>query len=297
MSFGEYINVIKGSASVYTGTDGKSFKGVMGLSQYTTSDLFLKDGKYSLWNRDPPNPYETLRKPDQNGYSTHPYIFGKVTADEWFGVFINNAAAQDWWIKNNAATGAVSIEVIGTGGIGDMYFFTGKGPNEVTQAYHRIIGTPVVTPQWALGWHQSQWGYKNTAAMKRVSDGYLDNNLPLEVMWADIDYMSDYKDFTVDQNNFADLGDYLGQIKQKNNIKFIPIVDPGIAQINHKVEDYTVYEDGVDMDVFIKSGAANKYDNTVQQFTGQVWAGDAAFVDFTSENSTEYWSDQLHSLF
>jgi alpha-glucosidase len=43
-----------------------------------------------------------------------------------------------------------------TGGIGDMYFFTAKNPVELTQAFHRIVGTPVVTPQWALGWHQSQ---------------------------------------------------------------------------------------------------------------------------------------------
>jgi alpha-glucosidase (family GH31 glycosyl hydrolase) len=40
-----------------------------------------------------------------------------------------------------------------TGGIGDMYFFTGKTPNDVTIAYHKIVGEPVVTPQWALGWH------------------------------------------------------------------------------------------------------------------------------------------------
>lgn len=33
MSFGEYINVIQGTAHCYTGTNGTSFKGVMGLSQ------------------------------------------------------------------------------------------------------------------------------------------------------------------------------------------------------------------------------------------------------------------------
>lgn len=90
-----------------------------------------------------------------------------------------------------------------------MYFFTGHTPNDVTKAYHKIVGTPVQTPQWALGWHQSQWGYKNTAAIKKVADGFFDNDLPLESMWADIDYMQDYKDFTVDQKNFGDLGTYL----------------------------------------------------------------------------------------
>jgi hypothetical protein len=33
MSFGEYINVINGQAHVYTGTNGASYKGVMGLVQ------------------------------------------------------------------------------------------------------------------------------------------------------------------------------------------------------------------------------------------------------------------------
>lgn len=40
-----------------------------------------------------------------------------------------------------------------TGGVGDMYFFDGTDPNDATKSYHRIVGLPVVTPQWALGWH------------------------------------------------------------------------------------------------------------------------------------------------
>jgi len=65
----------------------------MGLVQQTTSDLFLSDGIYSLWARDPVDPQQTVRDPDQNAYSTHPFIFGKATQALWFGVFINNAAA------------------------------------------------------------------------------------------------------------------------------------------------------------------------------------------------------------
>lgn len=141
-----------------------------------------------------------------------------------------------------------------------MYFFTGENPNSLTQSYHRIVGRPVVTPQWALGWQQSQWGYKNTEAMQTVSNGYLKNNLPLEVMWADIDYMSDDKDFTVDQKNFKGLGVYLTELKDSHNIKFVPIVDAGIAQRTPSVDNYTSYNDGVEQDVFIYSGAPNKYD-------------------------------------
>lgn len=99
--------------------------------------------------------------------------------------------------------------------------------------------------------------------MKKVTDGFLKRHLPLEVMWADIDYMSDYKDFTVDQKNFGDLGSYLSGIKKDNNIKFIPIIDAGIAQRAISVDNYTVYSDGVDQDVFIDSGGPNKYAHDV----------------------------------
>jgi len=48
---------------------------------------------YSLWARAPKDPYETVRNPNQNGYSTHPFVFGKAQDQTWFGVFANNAAA------------------------------------------------------------------------------------------------------------------------------------------------------------------------------------------------------------
>lgn len=104
--------------------------------------------------------------------------------------------------------------------------------------------------------------------MKKVVDTYHENYLPLESMWADIDYMSDYKDFTVDQKNFGDLGTYMASIKHDKQIKFVPIIDAGIAQRTPTVDNYTVYNDGVDQNVFVSSGAPNKYHNIVKQFTG-----------------------------
>jgi hypothetical protein len=56
----------------------------------------------------------------------------KATDKSWFGQFINMASAQDWWIKNNAATGDVTINTIATGGKVNMYFFVGENPDELT---------------------------------------------------------------------------------------------------------------------------------------------------------------------
>jgi alpha-glucosidase len=83
-------------------------------------------------------------------------------------------------------------------------------------------------------------------------------------MWADIDYMQDYKDFTVDQTNFGDLGTYMHDLKVSNKVKFVPIIDAGVAERLASIDDYPAYTSGVDQDIFIKSGASNFYNHQVR---------------------------------
>lgn len=69
------------------------------------------------------------------------------------------------------------------------------------QKYFNLVGTPVLTPQWALGWNQCRWCYRSVDDVKASAQGYLDNGIPLDTQWVDIDYMQDYKDFTVNEKN------------------------------------------------------------------------------------------------
>ena len=80
---------------------------------------------------------------------------------------------------------------------------TGKNPNEVTQKYHELVGKPLLTPMWALGWGQSRWGYANVSQLQAVQAGYAENNLPLDIQFSDVDYMQDFKDFTYDNESYA----------------------------------------------------------------------------------------------
>jgi len=178
----------------------------MGLADQTATDLFLGNGTYTLWNRGAPEPVQTGKYPSENTYGSHPFIMAAAEDNSWFGVYSNVANAQDWIIHNEDVSGDVVINFLATGGVGDLTIFTGANPNEVVELYHNnIVGLPVVTPQWALGWHQSRWGYKDTAFLQQVVDEYKAAQLPLDGIWSDIDYMQDYRNFEVDPYFFGNL--------------------------------------------------------------------------------------------
>jgi len=42
---------------------------------------------------------------------------------------------------------------------------------------------------WALGWHQSKYCLRTALEHKDVVDKYNQYRIPLDVQWADIDYM------------------------------------------------------------------------------------------------------------
>jgi len=41
--------------------------------------------------------------------------------------------------------------------------------------------------------------------LREVFDKYTNFNIPLDTLWSDVDYMDNYKDFTIDLKNFAGL--------------------------------------------------------------------------------------------
>jgi len=74
-----------------------------------------------------------------------------------------------------------------------------------------------------------------------VRAGYANAKIPLDTIWSDIDYMRDYVDFTYNNDTYKGLPDFVKDLHDKYGMKYIPIIDAGIAQN----ENDTWYKEGI----------------------------------------------------
>lgn len=148
----------------------------------------------------------------------------------------------------------------------DFYIITGDNPYDITKQFRKIIGRSYIAPKFAFGFGQSRWGYKTPEDFVTVAGKYRENHIPIDMIYMDIDYMEEYKDFTVN-NAFKNFPEYVEKLKN-DNIRLIPIIDAGV-----KIEKgYDIYEEGVQNNYFCKRKDGS-------DFVAAVWPGYTHFPD------------------
>ena len=250
---------------------------VFGLGE-RIGEFFLSFGTYTVWNRGVGEQIPDYgESPGQNLYSSHPVYFVKrKLSSDFFAVYHHNSGPQDF--QFGAGLDGTIVTTISTTGRTNLFFLLSDKISNVIKNYYNLVGRPVLPPEWAFGWHQSRFGYNSTQALRNVYDGYKNKSFPLDAIWSDVDYMLEFRDFTVDDVNFKNLSSFVQEI-HKNGTKYVPIIVAGIS-----AGDSDAYFEGLKQGVFIKSPT-----NPNTPIIGRATSGDSVFVDFYMHNSLPYW--------
>lgn len=104
---------------------------------------------------------------------------------------------MDIKIDKDAKSGQY-LEYNTLGGVFDFYFIAGPSPIEVARQYAEITGLAAMMPYWGFGFQNCRYGYRDVYEVAEVVHNYSVAQIPLEVMWTDIDYMDRRRVSTLD---------------------------------------------------------------------------------------------------
>ena len=212
-------------------------------------------------------------------YGAHNFIV--VDGERKFGLFFDYPSRITFDIGyTRMDTLTVSCEAA------DLYVYVIRGDSayDIVRQFRRIIGRSYIPPRFAFGLGQSRWGYRTKEDYREVAEGYRRNHIPMDMIYMDIDYMQDYKDFTVNKENFPDFREFVQEMKEQG-LRLIPIIDAGV-----KVEaGYEVYEEGVRNRYFCQREDGS-------DFVAAVWPGDTHFPDVLQPEARKWFGDKYRFL-
>ena len=155
---------------------------IYGLGESTDSfRLSTVNYTRTLWNAD-----NYLVPNGQNLYGSHP-VYTEHRSSGSHGVLFLNSNGMDVVINQESSQQYLEYNTLG--GVLDFYFMNGPSPVDVAKQYSEVAGLPALAPYAGLGLHQCRWGYQDAWELANVVSKYKNASIPLETMWADIDYM------------------------------------------------------------------------------------------------------------
>lgn len=269
-----YFSVSKEDDSLVLRRDLHDQDVVYGMGQ-SMGGLNKRGRRFSTWCSDDPN-----HVPDKEAlYGSHPFLI--VDGVETFGLFIDFPGEMFFDIGftqyNQLEIRIPAMDVA-------IYEFVGDSKKAIVRDFRQLIGKPYVPPRWGFGYQQCRWSYPDAKAIDGIIKGFRDNDIPCDTVYMDIDYMVDFKDFSIDEQKFPNFPGWV-QEKKEQGIRLIPIIDAGV-----RIEKgYDVYEQGMEKGYFCK-------DVNGEAFQAAVWPGLCVFPDFLNPEVRQWWGGLYKTL-
>ena len=227
------------------------------------------------------NTDETFHEEEKNSlYSSHNF-FVIISSDKSIGIYVDTPGVVEFDIGYTKLNQIIlHFEEFDA----DLYYKEGRSPQEVIREFRELTGRSYIPPRWAFGYGQSRFSYMDEDEIRTLIKSYKKAGFPIDSVYLDIDYMEDYKDFTVNKERFPNFSDFVNEM-QEEHIHLVPIIDAGVK----KDENYEVCREGVEKGYFCRK-------ENGEYLVGAVWPGKAYFPDFMKPEVREWFGNWYQVL-
>lgn len=235
---------------------------------------------YRLFNLDT---FEYLADSEMGIYGSIPFMHAHRAGST---VAIFSVVGSETWVDITKSTssslrsGSLSVHThwMSESGILDLIVFLGPTDEEVFQQYGSLTGMTALPQSFAVGYHQCRWNYLNQEDVAEVSRKFDEHDIPMDVLWLDIEYAEEHKYFIWDRNNFPEpekMQDDLAAVGRQ----LVAIVDPHIK----RVPELYVYKEAQDLGILSTSADGKT------EYEGWCWTGSSSWTDFFNPVSWNWW--------
>lgn len=271
---------------------------VYGIPEHATS-LALKPTKgpgvefsepYRLFNLDV---FEYLHESPFGLYGSIPLMISHGNALGTSGFFWMNAAEMqidvlgEGWDAGESKLSLPSDQKridtlwMSEAGIIDAFFFVGPQPKDVVKQYVSVTGKPAMPQQFATGYHQCRWNYRDEEDVYHVDSKFDEYDIPYDVLWLDIEHTDGKKYFTWDYSLFPHPEEMQKKLAEKGR-HMVNIVDPHIK----RDDSYYIHKEATEKGHYVKDASGKDYD-------GWCWPGSSSYLDMLRPEVRAWWADKF----
>lgn len=175
---------------------------------------------------------------------------------------------------------STEVRFMSESGVIDVYLTLGPSPYDVIRQYSTLTGTAPLPPYFALAYHQCRWNYNTEGDVLDVSAKFDVYDMPMDVMWLDIEYTDQKKYFTWDPTKFPTPTSMVSNLTSLGR-KLVVIIDPHIKRDN----GYFLHDDATEKGYYVKNKDGN-------DFEGWCWPGSSSYLDFMNPAVRDYLADR-----
>jgi len=246
-----------------------------------TGLLDKRGHRYTCWTTDR---FEDHGPRTDSMYAPVPFVFALDVEGRAWGLYADTTFRTTFDFSDiHAGVWSMAVDAPWI----DWYCFTGPQCATVLDRFTTLTGRAHLPPRWALGYHQTRWGYETEDDISRVARELRSRRLPSDVIGFDIDSMDAHRVFTWDRSAFPDPSRLTKELAA-DGFKVTAIVDPGVK--HDPGSGYATYDAGVAIDAFLREPGSDGL------LLRDVWPGLCAFPDFLDSRVRAWWGDEHRAL-